>query len=42
MAGFDGAGELRYCEYGDVEVAGEDFESAADLGDLKVESGGPA
>ena len=34
MAGFDGAGELGYGEHRDVEVAGEDFEAAADLGYL--------
>ena len=34
MAGFDGTGELGYSEDGDVEVAGEDFESAANLRNL--------
>ena len=34
MAGFYGARELGYSEHGDVEVAGEDLEAAADLGYL--------
>src|SRR5918998_5968812 len=34
VAGLDGAGELRYREDGDVEVAGEYLEAAADLRDL--------
>src|SRR5829696_8402426 len=34
MAGFYSARELGDGEDGDVEVAGEDFESAADIGDL--------
>src|SRR5215208_1604841 len=34
MAGFYGAAQLRYGENGNIEVARENFESAADLGDL--------